>query len=224
MLILDAVSVREQKAASFPFNLEFKTKLKGPQVQGPGVYVINFDQRPVYFGKFQPWQRNNIFNDRWLRHLETFTLRGTRVGFGKNSTFEKVSSTVSMDVTQLLNNLSNVEKEKRFSDTGVVSSVARRSFACEHWDYFSKATADNILDRFALHFFKLNGTKNELQAKLETSRIENQMIHAFNFRLNSSWGEKQDFTMVDVTEMLTTTTNDSPFELQLCLKIHGPAV
>ena len=80
--IYKAIIVGLSNRRNFPFNLTFNTTIKDNRANGPGVYLISFKGIPIYFGSYRPFNRGNIFNDRWLRHIETITLRGHRVGFG----------------------------------------------------------------------------------------------------------------------------------------------
>src|SRR4051794_14843208 len=84
--ISDVISVSFDKHACEPLNLRFTAPMLNPLTKaawsGPGLYLISFGGEVIYIGKYQPFDRGNILNDRWLRHLETITLRGTRVGFG----------------------------------------------------------------------------------------------------------------------------------------------
>lgn len=92
--IYDAIHVSLSKKWEYPFNLNFKSTIKDDRANGPGVYLISYKDSPVYLVIFQLFRRNSIFNDRWLRHIETITLRGERVGFGANSTIDKVLPTL----------------------------------------------------------------------------------------------------------------------------------
>ncbi len=155
---------------------------------GPGVYLISFKGSPIYFGKYQPFKRGSIFDDRWLRHIETITLRGERVGFGSDSTLHKVLPTVCDDLKTLLKNLSIDEVYYRFRDTGVCSSANRRAFASLYWSQLSQATPENILDDFDFRYYKISSIQNAEQAKKITSYIESIIINDFCLPINHSKG------------------------------------
>lgn len=196
--IKDAINVSNAPGSNYPFNLKFSTKLTGPKVQGAGVYIICFNGEPVYLGKYQPLNRNNIFNDRWLRHLETFTLRGSRVGFGPKSSADAIKPTLDPALYQLLCALPEHEKVRCFRDTGVCASKSRRAFASAHWSEFSQRTKDNVLDGFSLYYYKVSGLKDEQQARAVVTALEEQIIRQFNFQLNSASGLKNTFSLAGV--------------------------
>lgn len=186
--IYDAIHVSLSKKWEFPFNLNFQSTIKDDRVKGPGVYMISFKGNPIYFGKYQPFNRNNIFADRWLRHIETITLRGERVGFGNNSTLNKVLPTVCDDLKTILSELSEGEALYRFRDTGVCSSKERRKFASQHWDKLSTATPENILKDFDFRYYKIYSIKDATHAKEITSNIEECIINQFYFPINDTKG------------------------------------
>jgi len=186
--IYDAIHVSCSKTWGYPFNLKFKSIIKDDRANGPGVYLISFKDSPVYFGKYQPFMRNNIFDDRWLRHIETITLRGERVGFGSNSRLDKVLPTVCDDLKTILNKLSEDELYHRFRDTGVCSSCYRRIFASQHWRQLSMATPENILDDFDFRYYKIGGVQQVEQAREVTSKIEKAVIGEFCLPINDAKG------------------------------------
>lgn len=216
--IYDAIKVTESKKYNWPFNLKFNRTINNTSTQGPGVYLVSFKEIPVYFGKFQPYNRNNIFNDRWLRHIETLTLRGDRLGFGKNSTQEKILPSMNPELAKAINNLSDAEKDQRFKDTGVCTSANKRTFAVANWDVFGKASALDILDHFDFRYYKLSNIKDADEAKLTTSELERRMINHFNFTANSSHGAT-NCNRIDVIEKkMYEYAND--LNLKIALTLH----
>lgn len=186
--IYDVIIVCTSEKCGYPFNLKFKSTIKDERANGPGVYLISFKGKPIYFGKYQPYKRGNIFTDRWLKHMQTITLRGEQVGFGTNSTFEKVLPTVCDDLKIILRNLSRGELLGRFKDTGTCTSRQRQLFASQNWSQLSKATADDILDDFDFRYYKVGNIQDAEQAKKETSYIERTIINQFRLAINRSKG------------------------------------
>lgn len=186
--IYDAIKVSFSEKWGYPFNLKFESAIKDNRANGPGVYLISFKDSPIYLGKYQPFKRNNIFNDRWLRHIETITLRGGRVGFGSNSRLDKVLPTVCDDLKTILNKLSEKELSYRLEDTGVCSSKDRRAFASQNWPQLSTATPENILDDFDFRYYKIGGIQNAEQAIKITSYIEKTIIEEFYLPINFTKG------------------------------------
>ncbi len=216
--IYDAIVIKESIKLKFPFNLSFSSRIKDSRVQGPGIYLISFRDHPIYLGKFQPLNRNSIFNDRWLRHIETITLRGTRVGFGKGSSLDKVIPTVCPELQALLRQLPENEKNHRFRDTGVCASVNRRNFASINWQQFKTSTESTILDDFDFRYYKISGIKNGDQAKQVTSSIEGKLISAFNLSINQAEGQRKPDSVSEIEKAIKEFTNS--LGLKLNLELH----
>jgi hypothetical protein len=94
--LTDVISVRRASNSLEPLNLVFyKPNLDNASqrvLRGPGLYVISFKSEVIYVGKYRP-NGPNILDDRWIRHLETITLRGARVGFsGQRNPRQKLES------------------------------------------------------------------------------------------------------------------------------------
>lgn len=218
--IYDAIHVSFSKKWGYPFNLKFKSTIKDDRANGPGVYLISFKNSPVYFGKYQPFRRNNIFDDRWLRHIETITLRGERVGFGSNSRLDKILPTVCDDLKSILDKLSEDELSYRFRDTGVCSSYDRRAFASQNWPQLSIATPENILNDFDLRYYKIGSIQHAEQAKKVMSYIENVIIQEFCFPINSTKGrmKPQSIDCIESRVFELIQNHDLEIELELHLK------
>ena len=217
--IYDAIHVSYSKTWGYPFNLKFKSTIKDNRTNGPGVYLISFKDSPVYFGKYQPFMRNNIFNDRWLRHIETITLRSERVGFGSNSNLNKVLPTVCDDLKIILNKLPEDELCYRLRDTGVCSSHYRRAFASQHWPQLSMATPENILDDFDFRYYKIVSIQHAEQAKKVTSSIEDAVIKELCLPINDTKGriKPQSIGCIEsrVFELLESQNMKMELELHL---------
>ncbi|MEA4901970.1 hypothetical protein [Desulfitobacterium sp.] len=219
--IYDAIHVSFSKRWGYPFNLKFKSTIKDDRANGPGVYLISFKDSPVYFGKYQPFRRNNIFDDRWLRHIETITLRGERVGFGPNSTLNKVLPTVCDDLKTILNKLSEDELCYRMRDTGVCSSDYRRAFASQNWIQLSTATPNNILDDFDFRYYKIDSIQNGEQAKKVTTYIENAIIKEFCLSINNTKGRIKPQSIDCIESRVFELTQNHDLEMELELHLNG---
>lgn len=219
--IYDAIHVSLSKKWKYPFNLKFKSTIKDDRVNGPGVYLISFKDIPVYLGKFQPFRRNSIFNDRWLRHIETITLRGERVGFGPNSTLDKVFPTVCDDLKTILNKLSEDELCYRMRDTGVCSGRYRREFASQNWIQLSTATPNSILDNFDFRYYKIDRIQNGEQAKKVTSYIEDSIIKEFCLPINSTQGRTKPQSIDCIESRIFELIQNHELEMKLELHLNG---
>jgi hypothetical protein len=216
--IYDAIAINESSEWKFPFNLSFSSRINDRRAQGAGVYLISFRDHPIYLGKFQPLNRNSIFNDRWLRHIETITLRGTRVGFGPKSSLDKVIPTVCPELQEHLRDLPTLDKNYRFRDTGVCSSVNRRNFASINWEQFQTATAATILDHFDFRYYKISGIENGEQAKQVTSTIEGKLIRTFNLFINQAEGQRKPDSVNDIEKAIEESANG--LGLKINLELH----
>lgn len=219
--IYDAIHVSYSKKWGYPFNLKFKSTIKDDRVNGPGVYLISFKGNPVYFGKYQPFRRSNIFHDRWLRHIETITLRGERVGFGNKSRLDKVLPSVCDDLKSILNKLSKDELSHRLKDTGVCSSYDRRVFASLNWTQLSMATPENILDDFDFRYYKIGGIQHAEQAKEVTSNIENAVIKEFYLPINYDKGSIKPQSIDCIESRVLELIKSLGLEIELELLLNG---
>lgn len=188
--IYDVINVEQVLSLRAPFNFRFSSRYESDQVQGPGIYVITFEEQPIYLGKFQPFHRNNILHDRWLRHMETMTMRGCRVGFGKNATLNKLKAYVHGDIYEYLADLSENELSKFLRDTGVCTSIRRCKFTAEKWNYLKESKPDNILNKYGFHFYKFKGIKNSEEAVFVSSSIERKLIKTYDFPINGHRGQQ----------------------------------
>lgn len=157
---------------------------------GPGIYLISFGAEVIYIGKYQPIG-GNIIVDRWLRHLETITMRGRRVGFGgsKNAA-RRLASLLQHVSSRDLRTLLEQHYEDRFKDTGVVTSKNRLGFADENWQYFSQPCDDSILSRFSIRLLRLTNTSSQSSASTAVSSIEKLVLKSIKPRCNKEFSIK----------------------------------
>lgn len=183
--------LQEPASAGHPFNIRFNDRsheagIPKRELSGPGIYTVSFDREVIYLGKYQPYERGNILNDRWIRHIETLTLRGNRVGF--NGT-----SNPSAKLNQLLQEVRSADLAAglrqacplRFKDTGVVTTPSKIRFADQRWDRFSKSTPQEIFDGFEFSLMHLEGLTSTEEAKAVVTGIENSLLQRFNPPCNS---------------------------------------
>ncbi|HEY9032090.1 MAG TPA: hypothetical protein VIM93_12070 [Kangiella sp.] len=194
----NVVKVNLNTSLPAPLNLSFLLRKVSDdtlqQLAGPGLYLIRFDDEVIYLGKYQPIG-GKILTDRWLRHLETITLRGKRVGFGAsknpdkklNSLLKQVSNP---DLQSALQNIFMNHYEDRIKDTGVVTAKNRVGFADENWNYFSGSSDNSILDKFSITLLRLSGIASQSQASSLSSSIESQTLNTIKPRCNKEFSEK----------------------------------
>ncbi|MEQ1486868.1 MAG: hypothetical protein ABL920_00110 [Methylotenera sp.] len=210
-----------------PLNLKFKAnKLDESNKSdfiGPGIYLISYKAEVIYIGKYQPLNRGNILLDRWIRHLETITMRGFRVGFGKcknkKTKFESIQRI--QDMHPLLTEIENLYKyncEQRFRDTGIVTSMNRIAFAGNNWNDFRYANDSGILSNFELRLFRLDDLDSEMKAKDCVTEIEKKLLYKFKPRINKEYHDK-DHSVIRGQN----TIEKIVAELKEIVKLYQPA-
>jgi hypothetical protein len=153
----------EIRELSFPFNLSFKIiKDKADEFRGPGVYVATYKDEVIYIGSYSSFNMN-IIQDRWVKHIQTFTNRGYRLGFNSKTKVRLIPSILKP----------YFENEPyRFCDTGTVTSIERLTFAAEFFEYF-KENSNKILNDFCFHYERIEENQN-------AKYIESQLITRFS--------------------------------------------
>lgn len=193
--INEVIKVNPVATLSEPLNLSFGLHKISSDLQqnlsGPGLYLIRFDDEVIYLGKYQPIG-GKILADRWLRHLETITLRGSRVGFGASKNPVNKLQTIFKQVSHphLQSSLSDIftnNSEQRVKGTGVVTGKNRIGFANENWDYLSSRSDNSILDRFSFNLLRLAGSFEQSEAKTIVSTLEKQALANIKPRCNKEF-------------------------------------
>ena len=204
----------------YPFNFEFKkreyavNKDNKGEFHGSGVYLITNKEEIIYIGKYMPYGKGNVITDRWIKHIETITNRGHKVGgFGKDKTRKKENPKYQTlkDIEKKdaeINNIVHIIKEAgRVVDTGFSTSVKRLEFANKHWDTFrvnkSSEFEENVLPKFQFHYMQINGYKKD-ELKVESrsikekeyyenlaSLVETYLLWKYNPACNSNEGLKK---------------------------------
>jgi hypothetical protein len=79
-------------ATKYPFNLIFRIlPNKSNEFSGPGIYLIAFKENLIYIVSYSS-SNPNIINDRWVKHIQTFTNRGYRLGFNSKTKIDMIPS------------------------------------------------------------------------------------------------------------------------------------
>jgi hypothetical protein len=178
----------------FPFDLDIKSRSLPPDLSpaltGPSIYLLVFGSRVVYAGKYRPIA-GPVVRDRWFRHLQTVTLRGSAVGLGGLSNPERRLARLLEGVQEpslraLLTETLEVDRG-RFRDTGVNTSVNRVAFAAKHWAVFGAAHNASIFEGFSLHLFRLAGFNEQARADEAVSAVEKDLLSRVFPRCNDEF-------------------------------------
>jgi|GEM_PF-2600062 len=220
--------LQEPTSAGHPFNIRFSDRsaeagIPKRELSGPGLYTVSFGGEVIYLGKYQPYERGNILNDRWIRHIETLTLRGNRVGF--NGT-----SNPSAKLNQLLQEVRSAELAAglrqacplRFKDTGVVTTPSKIRFADQRWERFSKSTPRDIFEGFEFSLMHLEGLSSSEEAKDVVTGIENSLLQRFNPSCNSEAVSLRGQRNCNSSEVLSCLTDSGL--LPSHVKVRGTLV
>jgi len=125
------------------------------RLRGPGIYFLYFKEELVYIGFYSGSKKiNNVASERFVKELETISMRGIHVSFNKTS-------------LQTLNScslLSSSFQNPRHGDNGCLTSKKRIIFAEKNWIELSQ-NPQNWLSDFAFHWHQkssVNKTKIEI--------------------------------------------------------------
>jgi len=142
----------------YPLNFDFIVKdKKNINFSSNGIYFITEKRvnKIVYIGIMLSKDlksKNYVHVDRFNKHLETLTLRGSNVGIKAkiNSWFSKCYK-INAELYSFKNNIPN-------KDTGTTSDLNRLSYANLNWEKFSKNNNlhEIISNHFNLHYFKIS--------------------------------------------------------------------
>jgi len=216
----DIIEVTQE--GTYPLNLLFKTKLKDPAVvNGPGIYIIAFEDQPIYVGKYQP-MTSSIFN-RWLKSFVTLTFRGSHLGFGGRAR-QAVLTAINAHSQLLVPALDKMppdELTRHFRDTGVNTSVNGTNWVASKWDkHFSKGNDISVAKSLSFAFIKLTGCTNQEQSKAVASALEQVMFDTYNFEINfRSKGTKPLTSLDDAVQKALNIANEKWPDAQAQLKI-----
>lgn len=184
----DLISVhRTTNQNNLPFTYKFKENKTSKDIRkvlaGTGIYLISWEGEVIYIGKYQPTS-GNIVADRWARHLETITFRGSSLGFGKTRNPAKrakklIEAAADQRLAEIIISTLTIEPS-RFSVTGYNTSENRVRFAGSKWNYLEKASEANILEHFQFSLFKIKPADSIAEAEKQISLIEVDTLKTFN--------------------------------------------
>lgn len=142
----------------YPLNFDFIVRdKKNKNFSSNGIYFITEKKvnKIVYIGIMLSKDlksKNYVHADRFNKHLETLTLRGSNVGIKakKDSWFNKCIK-INPELNFFKNNIPN-------KDTGTTSDLNRVSYANLNWKKFSNNNNlhEIISNHFNLHYFKVS--------------------------------------------------------------------
>lgn len=204
----------------YPFNIVFSTKsdyLREDRFFGPGLYSI-FDKKInciIYIGLWSI--PRSVVKERFEKHIQVLTLRGTKVMFNKNNNIDldefinNCDSRISKSgvpyrisnqklINALRESKSMTKGKCRLHAGGIVATAGKPRYAAENWDEFGKWGSDvqamcDMDDRFVLQFDKINDyfypslSQDEIKSQLKTT-FEERLIHELNPLTNREY----DFT------------------------------
>ncbi len=167
---IECTSIQNQKRClEFPFNLKFKIISKrSEEFQGPGIYWVTYDVNLIYIGSYSS-EKPNIVHDRWVKHIQTFTNRGYRLGFVALTKKERIPPKLKVFYDR---------DGYRYCDTGTVTSPERLTFANENFASFKAHNDNRLLDKFDFHYVRF-------ETPVDTKKVEACLISKVNPICNS---------------------------------------
>ncbi len=181
---IECTSIQNQRRClEFPFNLKFKIIVdRSEEFQGPGIYWVTYEGNLIYIGSYSS-EKPNIVHDRWVKHIQTFTNRGCRLGFGALTKKERIPPKLKVFYDR---------DGYRYCDTGTVTSPERLAFANENFDSFKAHNDTRLIKNFDFHYVRID-------TPVVTKTVEACLIAEFNPICNStrSKGNKCDNVVFD---------------------------
>lgn len=150
---------------SYPYNINFERIIKD-KISGPGIYLITYKEQVLYVGSH--CKHNDIISDRWLRHINTITNRGSKVGFGRNSKQKFENEIEPLFNKSNLNFNKNEILKNRLRDTGYVTSIKRVKFILDN-KLFLKENAN--FSEIEFYLLSLKGKSEKAIKKIERNLI-----------------------------------------------------
>lgn len=193
------------KEEGYPFNIKFKPNVdfkKNKDFHGCGIYFIRYDEDIIYIGTYAP---NSSVYERWVKHIQSFTLRGSEVNFmkingnhdnqqqnDKKVNFLNIVNKLNEELAADLGNSSLLMQKLRGGSCVVGKN--RIEFAADNWNEFKKwtpdPTEDGVSEKFKFVFFKLQdelGHLETVERKKHLEYIEAKLIKKFNPRCNGEY-------------------------------------
>jgi hypothetical protein len=157
----------------FPFNLNFKIKIKKTEeFKGPGIYCTSYKNEVIYIGSYNSF-KPAIIHDRWKKHIMTFTNRGYRLGFNSVNNQYLIPETLRQYFDQ--------EREWRYCDTGTVTSPNRLLFVLDNFEEFKYSDDNSLIQDFSFYYCQMSQTKDCIL------QIEQELIKGLNPRCNNGF-------------------------------------
>jgi hypothetical protein len=165
----------------YPLDIEFELKTYSNQeiFKNPGIFTLFYRGELIYIGYSN--NSDDIRTTRFVRQLQTITMRGLHVNF----------NSASINAIESSNNLRGDFSRLNLSDLNqqdFVTSVNRISFADKHWDEFSRLD-DSILQHFEFALYVIPGDKNRKDfagiLKREYKPRCNQEFNNYNTLINA---------------------------------------
>ncbi len=148
-------------SGAFPSEVIFSLKnqfVNESRLHGPGIYFLYFKEELVYIGFYRGSKKvNNVASERFVKELETISMRGIHVSLNKTS-------------LQTLNScslLSSSFQNPRQGDNGCLTSKKRIIFAEKNWIELSQ-NPQNWLSDFAFHWHQKSSAN---QTNIEISQL-----------------------------------------------------
>ncbi|SHM54036.1 hypothetical protein [Rhizobacter sp. OV335] len=203
--------IKESWPIRCPFDLIFSrqrlTEVQNSAISGSGIYLIEkLPQREVvYLGLYKP-MAGDIIPQRWGRHLQTITWRGANIGLGPNcrdrtpaAVTRRMESLLAVTIQPELKAIIRAAYAQDCADTvrhckstGNDTSLNRLRFADEHWDEFSRATPQTLLDSFSFHLLRMRPALDQKSAATEVARIEKRLLSAWKLVCNGNYKHPSD--------------------------------
>ena len=147
-----------------PFNLEFVKRNNVDALYGNGYFYLTYKNEIIYIGASSG--KDEVFESRIKKQLETITLRSHRVSFSEDAskTFQQINNFRGININRI--------------DTGCESSSNKVKFADQNWLAFSQLS-DQILAYFDVYWIELPNTST-----IETQSIVNLSKSIINPKCN----------------------------------------
>jgi hypothetical protein len=183
---------KSSKTTEFPFDLSFRIIAEKSELfQGPGIYWVTFKDELIYIGSYSSVYPN-LISDRWVKHIQTFTNRGYRLGFNAATKKELIPNELKFFFDR---------DYYRYCDTGTVTSLERLSFASRNFDEFKSSDGGKIIEKFRFYYCRLDSA-------LAAKEIESGLIEELRPICNSlspRRGNIVNSLIMDIKENITRT-------------------
>lgn len=182
----------EPRNNNIPFrNIQLKSKNLVPS--NTGIYFLFFKKELLYIGIFSSNKSGPVDKVRWLKHIETFTMRG------KDSTLAGRSQEY---ISARGYPYFNFKNESFMKAKGRCSSKMRALFAAKNWDSFRDATPEQILKWFTFLYQPISSSTKQSHFKKELENLEKELIQHFCPVGNKNFNHSPNYSVDDVISYL----------------------